>query len=234
MPSFVGVPPIAASHGSFSGIGQDTVESLSLGIELKFLVLGMPHDCVLEAQTTSRDQQQRHTYADIARIIGSSSSSPDSLISPRAISRDEIFAIGRQEREYWSTHWIVKKANSVEHTQHDPRPDMRRTNGLVVPVEVSSPKLSWMDPPYSLLLVQEVVSRIGTLPVAVNHTCDFHVHIGRYDGKAFALPTLKKLATVFWLAEPIIRSVRNPKSPNFANVYTWGSEQRRYSRLALA
>lgn len=238
MPSFVEeVDSIGA--GTSPATGPDTAESLALGMELKFLLLGQPlnrvvtpRDRLSEAPVTSRAQLHRQAYASIACAIDGNGSG-SSLMQPHAISRDEIFDAGHQERDYWSTHWIVKKANSVEHTKEDPSPDMRYTNGVAVPVEMNSPILPWTDP-YSPFLVQEVVSRITTFPVAVNHTCDFHVHVGRLDGKAFTLPTLKKLATVFWLAEPILRSVRNPHSPNFSNSYTWGFEQRRYSRLALA
>ncbi|OAA57435.1 hypothetical protein SPI_07094 [Niveomyces insectorum RCEF 264] len=261
--------------------GPDLVEHLAFGLELKFLLLGLPltegggggpstprEQRLSDAHLASSESSlQQRAYSAIARAIerGAGSeigkgkgritrnkedratttattttaaaddenavSAPFSL---RAISRHDVARGGRSERDYWATHWIVKKANSVEHTATDPRPDARRTLGPAVPVELSSPKLAWwMDPcaPYS---VREVVSRIKTFPVITNHTCDVHVHIGRYDGASFTLPTLKKLATVFWLAEPILRSVRDPHSPNFSNAYTWGSEQRRWSRLALA
>jgi hypothetical protein len=58
------------------------------------------------------------------------------------------------------------------------------------------------------------------------------VHVGRLDGRAFSLPTLKRLATMLWMAEPTLRSTRDPRSPNYHNRYTWGAETRRYSRLA--
>ncbi len=51
---------------------------------------------------------------------------------------------------------------------------------------------------------------------------------------AFSLLTLKRLATLLWLAEPTLRSIRNPNSENFNNQYTWGAEVRRYSRLATS
>ncbi|CAK7245855.1 MAG: hypothetical protein STHCBS139747_007459 [Sporothrix thermara] len=154
-------------------------------------------------------------------------------VQPRAISRSDIADAGLKEKDYWASHWIVKKANSVEYTKEDPRPDLRRTNGIAIPMEVNSPKLAWRDP-HTPLLVSKVLSRMKTMPTYVNHTCDVHVHVGRCDGVAFTLTTLKKLATIFWLAEPVLRSVRNPHSPNFNNDYTWGFDQRRYSRLALA
>jgi hypothetical protein len=37
---------------------------------------------------------------------------------------------------------------------------------------------------------------------------------------------------MLWLAEDSIRTIRDPESPNFRNVYTWGAELRTYSRLA--
>ena len=60
------------------------------------------------------------------------------------------------------------------------------------------------------------------------------MHVGRIDGRPFSLLTLKRLATLLWLAESQLRSIRDPFSPNYNNIYTWGAEQRRYSRLAKA
>ncbi|EFX06603.1 hypothetical protein CMQ_6924 [Grosmannia clavigera kw1407] len=246
MPSIVDTVTESIGAGRPLATGPDTVENLALGLELKFLLLGQPlnegatpRDRLSEAPIMNRAQLYRQAYTSIARVVGRTNFGfggngiGGSSIHPRALSRDDILDAGHQESEYWPTHWIVKKANSVEHTKDDPSPDMGRTNGIAVPVELNSPILSWTDP-YSPFLVREVVSRITTFPVAVNYTCDFHVHVGRQDGRAFSLSTLKKLATIFWLAEPILRSVRNPHSPNFSNSYTWGFEQRRYSRLALA
>ncbi len=61
-----------------------------------------------------------------------------------------------------------------------------------------------------------------------------HVHVGRQDGAPFSLTSLKKLATLLWLTEPVLRSIRNPRSPNFRNVFTWGAEVRQNSRLGSA
>ncbi|EPE07597.1 hypothetical protein F503_00319 [Ophiostoma piceae UAMH 11346] len=229
--------------------GPDTVGDLCLGTEFKFLMLGLPRS---EIDTTSpgsllgccqisSDDNRRMAHAALARAIGMRTEKDSSLaaaegtklVQPQAVSKPDIVEGGLDEKDYWPTHWIVKKANSVEHRPEDPRPDSRCTNGVAVSVELNSPKLAWKDtsvPP----LVSKVLSRVRRFPTHVNYTCDVHVHIGRCDGTAFTLLTLKKLATVFWLAEPVIRSVRDPHSPNFTNKYTWGFEQRQYSRLALA
>ncbi|CAK7219552.1 hypothetical protein SBRCBS47491_003891 [Sporothrix bragantina] len=228
--------------------GPDLVDDICLGMELKFLLLGLPRSEMAgmsyeqfadDTPTGGCDIYQKQAYTSMARVIQTVSSAEKlagvgaSSIQPRAVSRSDIADAGLKERDYWPSHWIVKKANSVEHTKDDPRPDLRRTNGIAIPVEVNSPKLAWRDL-YAPILVSKVLSRVRTMPTYVNHTCDVHVHVGRCDGVAFTLTTLKKLATIFWLAEPILRSVRNPHSPNFNNDYTWGFDQRRYSRLALA
>lgn len=245
--------PSAVVLGSCDGTGRptgpDMVEDLCLGMELKFLLLGLPRSEAVGlpssrmldgTATASQEAYQKQAYTALARVIerGSgpdkSTSSPTTpSVLPRAISKSDIIDAGLMERDYWPSHWIVKKANSVEHMEEDPRPDSRRTNGVAISVELNSPKLAWRDI-YAPSLVSKVLSRVKTLPTYVNYTCDVHVHVGRCDGVAFTLPTLKKLATVFWLSEPILRSIRNPHSPNYTNAYTWGFDQRRYSRLALA
>ncbi|KJR81234.1 uncharacterized protein SPSK_01153 [Sporothrix schenckii 1099-18] len=245
--------PSAVVLGSCDGTdppaGPDTVEDVCLGMELKFLLLGLPRSEAAgipighssdTSTTTSQEAYQKQAYTALARVIerraGPDKSAPCPRApsgQPRAISKSDISESGLKERDYWPSHWIVKKANSVEHMKEDPRPDSRRTNGIAIPVELNSPKLAWRDL-YAPFLISKVLSQVKTLPTCVNYTCDVHVHVGRCDGTAFTLPTLKKLATIFWLAEPILRSVRNPHSPNYSHAYTWGFDQRRYSRLALA
>ncbi len=103
-----------------------------------------------------------------------------------------------------------------------------------MPVELSSPRLLWFDVE-AQARAREVLGGLRRAyrdHITVNDTCDVHVHVGRMDGAAFSLLTLKRLATVLWLAEPTLRSIRNPNSENFNNKFTWGAEVRRYSRLA--
>ncbi|KKY35587.1 hypothetical protein UCDDA912_g04368 [Diaporthe ampelina] len=45
---------------------------------------------------------------------------------------------------------------------------------------------------------------------------------------------MKKLATVLWLSEPILRGLKDPRSRNFDHTYTWGFPWRDHSRIALA
>lgn len=220
--------------------GPDTVNDLCLGTEFKFLMLGLPVSEIDHTTHSSPDDDIKMAHSALARAIRRQSEKHSQFgslesaksLQPQAVSKTDIIEAGLDEKDYWPTHWIVKKANSVEHRPEDPRVNSRRTNGVAVSVELNSPKLAWKDstvPP----LVSTVLSRVRSFPTHVNYTCDVHVHIGRCDGTAFTLLTLKKLATIFWLAEPIIRSVRDPSSPNFTNEYTWGFEQRQYSRLAL-
>ena len=225
----------------------DDASDISVGLELKFLLLrpsagwsaSTRDKSGLRAQDGAAADPaalQRLAYALVAQTINHTG-------SQQAVTIHDIEKAGRQEREYWPTHWIVKKANSVQPLTPE---DLRLPAGSLVPVELSSPRLRWYDlasappsgrtdrdrPGSPIHVVLAALKR--TLQVRVNYTCDVHVHIGRMDGKSMSLPTLKRLATLLWLAEPTLRAIRDPRSPNYANVYTWGSELRRYSRLATA
>ncbi|KAL1845553.1 hypothetical protein VTK73DRAFT_491 [Phialemonium thermophilum] len=163
----------------------------------------------------------------------------------RAVTLHDILQGGLQERDFWATHWIVKKANSAmpvhRHTDDGGGGSIEEGDGGTrrchwVPVEICSPKLPWKDEVRTRAALGAVLHALRSRhpDIAVNYTCDVHVHVGRADGRPFALDTLKRLATLLWLAEEPLRSVRDPASPNYRNVYTWGAEVRLYSRLAQA
>ena len=239
-------PPAGlACGGAARPAPADDAADVSVGLELKFLLLhpppGPPPSSARDRHGPAADaealqQQQRLAYDAVARTINRTG-------SQKAVSIHDIEAAGRQEREYWPSHWIVKKANSVEPSTPE---DLRLPRGSLVPVELTSPRLRWRDlasaPPSSRKDKDRAESPIHVVLAAlkrahqtrVNYTCDVHVHIGRIDGQPLSLRTLKRLATLLWLAEPTLRSIRNPHSPNFTNTYTWGAELRRHSRLATA
>jgi hypothetical protein len=56
--------------------------------------------------------------------------------------------------------------------------------------------------------------------VNVNYSCELHLHVGRRDSLPFTLSTLKKLEVLFWLAKQMLRSVKDPRPPNFKHKYT--------------
>ena len=245
----------------------DTADNISVTIEVKFLLPALPlhaHDLhrtdgrgVLRVSSPGDTASlQRQGYAAIADTI-------NQVPGQRATTTHQIADSARltghlSESDFWDTHWVVKRANSAEPTQDDPR----YAAYLWVPVEISSPKLHWCDPsgfgsPSKDVGDRRRDKRTGILAgaeepqlwpavgkvlhgiqrnhrVVTNHTCDVHVHVGRIDGRPFSLPTLKRLATMLWLAESRLHSIRDPFSLNYNNTYTWGAEQRRYSRLAKA
>lgn len=103
------------------------------------------------------------------------------------------------------------------------------------PVEICSPILSWSRKDDALSTLKRVIGVVNDKFDAVsNPSTETHVHIGRADGKFFSLRTMKKLATLLWLSEPLLRAVKDPRSPNFTHHYTWSYAWREHSRIALA
>ncbi|KAJ9142381.1 hypothetical protein NKR23_g7159 [Pleurostoma richardsiae] len=212
----------------------ERVGDLSTAVELKFLAplipLRVKAPGLVDAQTRSpalgvffdEQQLQRQTYATIADTIRT-------VAWQRSISSFDIQQKKLHEKDFWKSHWVVKKANSAEPA----RDDARYCGYIWVPVEVSSPKLSWRDPKV-LPRVEAVLSALRSRHrIVSNYSCEVHVHIGRNDDTLFSLRTMKRFATLAWLAEPILRAVKDPKSPNFQHFYTWSSALRERSRLAL-
>lgn len=217
--------------------GIDKPEDLAVAVELKFLLPLLiegkadpdPADR-RPLQLVGRDSQydkkacQKLAYDAIADTIRNSGHDATTSF---AISNENL-----AERAFWETHWIVKKANSAE-----PGPDEKkksRGHYVWVGVELSSPKMRACDNNTQTRLFEVLRALMERHRLVANYTCDVHVHLGRFDGYPYTLSTLKRLGSLLWAAEPTLRSIRNPLSPNYENVYTWGAEMRRYSRLANA
>lgn len=225
-----GVRATRPPHGDTA----DAVEDIAVAIELKFLVPLLPfaadrcshqgadaHGVVAPACSAEEAALTSQAYELVAESIRL-------VAGQRSVTLPEILRGGRQERDFWASLWIVKKANSVT-----PRDDDGTHPGFHwVPVEICSPKLHWKDPCVRNAIGAVLRSLDTRHGIVVNYTCDVHVHVGRMDGCEFNLGTLQRLATILWLAEDVLRGVRNPLSPNFHNVYTWGAEIRQHSRLA--
>ena len=222
----------------------DTPEALSAAIELKFLVPvlkpgavdnGFPDDhrpiiMAVEAQKDGFQDAVLQVHGSVAWTI---SQHAGTTVRQRSVTLHDIKAAQHLERDYWDSHWIVKKANSALPTADE---DNKGSNYIWIPVEVCSPKQKWNDEDGLGTALQTVTAVLRALTqhhrVSVNYTCDVHVHVGRTDGTHLSLDTLKRLATMLWFSEDTIRSVRDPNSPNYQNVFTWGAELTRHSRLA--
>ncbi|KAK1829423.1 hypothetical protein QBC39DRAFT_414018 [Podospora conica] len=217
---------------------QDTAQDLALAVELKFLlpllVQGKPDPAPKDPrpiQIIPKHQKDGKgplllAHESIARTIRSA--------HQLATTTDTISSVGLSEPNFWNSHWIVKKAGSAEARDDDKDTGGRlRESYLWVPVEISSPKMRARDPSTDVKIKKVLQALTANHRLAANYTCEVHVHLGRMDGRPFALPTLQRLASLLWAAEPTLRSIRNPSSPNYHNVFTWGSEMRRFSRLAL-
>ncbi|KAK5656439.1 hypothetical protein OQA88_4820 [Cercophora sp. LCS_1] len=212
----------------------DTAADLALAVELKFLLPILadtfpdpdPNDSrpllTIPYSMAPDDQACRAlAYNAIANTIQKAGHCATTIHA--------INSSGLAERNFWRTHWIVKKANSAEPGPEEKRPFARYT---WVSVEISSPKMAASDPETRRHLQTVLEALAGEHRLVANYTCEVHVHLGRMDDRSFSLSTLKRLGSLLWVAEPTLRSIRNPKSPNYDNVYTWGSELRRFSRLA--
>ncbi|EGZ77069.1 hypothetical protein NEUTE2DRAFT_123687 [Neurospora tetrasperma FGSC 2509] len=209
----------------------DTVHDLSFGVELKFLlpllVQGeedpQPEDHREVSMTQLKDSEatrREQIYESIAKSI--------SQAGEKSTTISRITKDASHERAFWKSHWIVKKANSAE-----PTPEQANLEGYVwLSVEVSSPSLPAKDAETKPRIEAVLRSLFSGHRLVANYTCEVHVHIGRTDGQSFSLATLKRLGTLLWMGEEQMRSIRNPRSPNYHNVYTWGFETRKYSRLA--
>lgn len=193
----------------------------------------------LESMTDAEKQIQRGTYEAIATAL-------HSLPGIKATTYHQIQGDRLERSDYWKTHWIVYKANSAVPTfvsyeeGDDERPLIDVTapdyNKFVwIPVELCSPKLWWTRREDAIAGIGSVCRTLqhGFNTVA-NHSTEVHVHVGRHDGLFFSLKSMKKLATVLWLSEPILRGLKDPRSRNFDHTYTWSFPWREHSRIALA
>ncbi|OIW30799.1 hypothetical protein CONLIGDRAFT_550047, partial [Coniochaeta ligniaria NRRL 30616] len=222
----------------------DTPDTLSAGIEVKFLLPVLKSGTedsgfygdrrpILTAQAGPEDDNRaliRRAHESVASTIWQHAAT---AVQQRSVTLHDIEAAGRLEHDYWDTHWIVKKANSALPTAAE---ESRGDNYIWIPVELCSPKQRWNDryglenPFASITAVLRALTAHHR--VTVNYTCDVHVHVGRAGGQPLSLETLKRLAAMLWLSEDSIRSIRDPTSPNYLNVFTWGAELTKHSRLA--
>ncbi|KAI1342469.1 hypothetical protein F5Y15DRAFT_305089 [Xylariaceae sp. FL0016] len=212
----------------------ETAADLSFGVELKFLVpfirsgeviAGLSKTCpVLKvpSQSSAHDLWNiaHEAIADtIQRVPGQ-----------KAVTQRGLDASCFTEKSFWETHWIVKPSKSAVLAKDDPRYD----GYLWIPVELNTPKFSWKCP-HSLFTVEQVIRLLEqTYQLVSNHSCEVHVHVGRQDNQDISLSTLRRLAALCWLAEPVLRAVKDPASPNFDHTYTWSSPLRDHSRLAIS
>ncbi|KAK7753301.1 hypothetical protein SLS62_004820 [Diatrype stigma] len=215
-------------------------EDMSIAIELKFLIPFLPHGHAGEKQTPGPPIKEV-AYIQDARDIHDASrlklwkdafysvaSTIKGVAGQDAITSYELEDRGAQEWEFWATTWIVKDSKSAEPSKEDP--DSHRF--IWVPVEINSPKMAWRHPG-TLRLIEIVLKALrGAHHIVSNHSCEVHVHVGRLDGRAFSLPSMKRMAILMWMAEPIMRKVKDPRSPNYDHTYTWSFAQRDHSRLA--
>jgi hypothetical protein len=145
-----------------------------------------------------------------------------------AVTMHSLLMEGVEEKEFWGSSWVVKKANSAV-----PMEEETSLKGYTwVPVEICSPKMRLRDA-QTRLRMQKVLDALHSKHrLAANCSCEVHIHLGRMDGRAWSLSTLKRLGSLLWVAEPTLRSIRDPNSPNSNNLYTWGFAMRERSRLA--
>lgn len=226
----------------------DRPEDLSVAVEFKFLVPYRPHGAA------ATDDCHRHPpVATADMIVGHAATATDAdrqYLNDHAFraiaatiraceGQNAISAPEMQQRPqprqplplsaYWATHWLVKRSNSAEPSAAHPR----YADWLWVPVEINSPKLPWADQARTAATVRAVLSALHARHrIETNYSCEVHVHVGRRDGRRLSLPSLQRLAVLCWLAEPVLRGVKDPRSPNFAHKYTWSSPLRERSRLA--
>lgn len=201
----------------------------------------VPHqpDASLQSMTDAEKHIQHSTWAAVAMAL-------HTLPGVSATTGHRIREQNLDRGDFWRTHWIVYKANSAvppylsfeggnpDRPVLDQAAEGYRAH-VWVPSEVCSPKLYWRCRGAALEATRGVCEALGERFGAVaNHSCEVHVHVGRHDGLFFSLRSMKNLATLLWLAEPILRSLKDPRSRNFDHTYTWSFAWRQHSRLALA
>lgn len=232
---------------------RDSAEDITFAVELKFLLQQdvngfhskygsvrtfVPHRPVelRESMTESETRLQRDNWEAVARAI-------DAIPGINATASHELQA---QRRDLWKTHWTVYKANSacppyMTYFEEDPDRPIFDTNApdfdrfVWTPVEISSPILFWTQKAEALHTLTTVVDTINTqFNVVANASTECHVHVGRSDGKFYTLKTMKKVASLLWLSEPLLRALKDPTSPNHDHHYTWSYSWRENSRIAMA
>ncbi|KAJ4393402.1 hypothetical protein N0V93_002612 [Gnomoniopsis smithogilvyi] len=232
---------------------RDTPEDITFAVELKFILRQdlkhvfseygivrefIPHRPVelRDSMTEPEIRLQRDNWEAVARAI-------DALSGVNAAASHEHQA---QRRDFWKTHWMVYKANSacppyMTYFQDDPdRPvldsdDPEWKKFVWTPVEICSPILYWTQKAEALDTLTRVIAAVNKqFDIVANASTECHVHVGRSDGRFYSLKTLKRLATLLWLSEPLLRALKDPTSPNYDHHYTWSYPWRENSRIAMA
>ncbi|KAK0737356.1 hypothetical protein B0T21DRAFT_286866 [Apiosordaria backusii] len=209
----------------------DRPEDLTLAVELKYLYpLLMPgfadpepgdHRPIQPAlYPDDKPASQQQVMALLAQTIRET--------GEEAITKVEIEEGGQKESEFWASSWIVKKAGSPEPLEKE-----KLLEGYMwASAEICSPKMLAKDVQTHHRVQKVLEALMSNHRLVINGSCDTHCHLGRVDDRPYTLSTLKRLATILWVSEPILRSTRDPKSPNYDNVYSWGFELVKHSRLA--
>ncbi|KAL1835904.1 hypothetical protein VTJ49DRAFT_5904 [Mycothermus thermophilus] len=173
--------------------------------------------------------QDSHERARLEQVHTHVASTILSIPDEHAVTLHALRREGGEEKDVWATSWVVKRANSAEPLEQE-----GKVPGYVwVPVEVCSPRMRFGEARTRARMRDVLGALQAGHRLVANASCEVHVHLGRMDGRAWGLGTLKRLASVLWLAEPTLRRIRDPRSPNFGNVYTWGFAMREQSRLAM-
>ncbi|KAK4197139.1 hypothetical protein QBC40DRAFT_334310 [Triangularia verruculosa] len=210
---------------------EDKPEDRTLAVELKYLYPLLrpgfsdpeptdPRPVQLASYHDANPDIQQQVMTLLAQTIRET--------GENAITKIEIEAAGQQESEFWALSWIVKKAGSPE-----PLDKEKRLEGYTwASAEICSPKMLAKDAKTRDRVQKVLKALMSNHRLVINGSCDTHCHLGRVDDRPYALSTLKRLATILWVSEPILRSTRDPKSPNYENIYSWGFELVKHSRLA--
>ena len=208
---------------------HDFPNAVTIGLEFKFLIPLLPSGVADPCPNDPRPARWTTSTCTIEEVLVVVANIINSASKNSTITLPDIRSIGRQESDYWGQSWIVKQANSAEPGEEE----KKNGKGYVwIPVEINSPRMLACNPD-TLADIWTVVTALNqSFRLVTNYSCELHVHLGRFDGKPFTLRTLKKLGTLFWTAEPFLRSVKNPQSPNYHNKFTWSSALRDKSRLS--
>jgi hypothetical protein len=218
------------AHNAMAEI--DCAENISVALEWKLLLPLLapgqkdprPDDgrpiVEVRAEDADKGDYLEHAFESIAQTVRRAG---ETAVTMHSLAKD-----GLAEKDFWDSSWVVKKANSVE-----PLAEEKSCREYIwVGVEICSPKLRLKGPDTEARILKVLAALNLGHRLAANCTCEVHVHLGRMDGRPWSLSTLKRLAALLWVAEPTLRSIRNPQSPNYQNIYTWGFPLRQRSRLA--
>ncbi len=225
------LPPLDNANQT-AAAAADRPEDISIALEWKLLLPLLlpghddpqPHD----ARPLAEARRPHDPKACLEQAIDSVARTIKQQAGEQAVTMHGLLKAGVEERDFWGSSWVVKKANSAE-----PLNEEKACKGYVwVPVEICSPKMRFQDPKTRARMQRVLDALTAGHRIAANCTCEVHVHLGRMDGLPWGLATLQRLGALLWAAEPTLRSIRDPRSRNADNLYTWGFAMHQRSRLA--